>query len=305
MYGAFDIIKEKTGDDPVKVFKKAVDNVKPTLEVKSRRVGGSNYQVPIEVNPNRRLSLSIRWLVSYAAVARRRQDDAREARERVHGRGESPWRGRQEEGRHAPHGGSQQGVRALSAGRRRTTDSSCLGSLHSLGRGTSASWPTLMPGRPRPPSASCSTPASPTSWVRSTKAPPSWTGWSRSRSGASRSRRPRRRASGATTASTSSTRPATSTSPPRSSARCACSTARWRCSTRCPASSRSRRRSGARPTSTACRASASSTRWTGSARTSSETVDADHDEAAGATRWRSSCRSAPSRTSRASSTSSG
>jgi small subunit ribosomal protein S7 len=66
MYRAFDIIKEKTGDDPIKVFKKAVDNVKPTLEVKSRRVGGSNYQVPIEVNPNRRLSLSIRWLVQYS-----------------------------------------------------------------------------------------------------------------------------------------------------------------------------------------------------------------------------------------------
>ena len=66
IYQSFDIIKERSGDDPLKVFKKAVDNVKPSLEVKSRRVGGSNYQVPIEVNPNRRLSLSIRWLVSYA-----------------------------------------------------------------------------------------------------------------------------------------------------------------------------------------------------------------------------------------------
>jgi small subunit ribosomal protein S7 len=66
VYQSFDIVKEKSGDDPLKVFKKAVDNVKPSLEVKSRRVGGSNYQVPIEVNPNRRLSLSIRWLVSYA-----------------------------------------------------------------------------------------------------------------------------------------------------------------------------------------------------------------------------------------------
>ena len=66
LYKSFDIIKEKTGDDPLKVFKKAVDNVKPSLEVKSRRVGGSNYQVPVEVNPNRRLSLSIRWLVGYA-----------------------------------------------------------------------------------------------------------------------------------------------------------------------------------------------------------------------------------------------
>lgn len=66
LYRSFNIIKERTGDDPLKVFKKAVDNVKPSLEVKSRRVGGSNYQVPIEVAPNRRLSLSIRWLVGYA-----------------------------------------------------------------------------------------------------------------------------------------------------------------------------------------------------------------------------------------------
>ncbi len=66
IYRSMDIIKAKTGDDPLKVFKKAIDNVKPSVEVKSRRVGGSNYQVPIEVNPNRRLSLSIRWLTSYA-----------------------------------------------------------------------------------------------------------------------------------------------------------------------------------------------------------------------------------------------
>ena len=68
LYQSFDIIKERSGDDPVKVFKKAIDNVKPSLEVKSRRVGGSNYQVPVEVNPNRRLSLSIRWLVGYATA---------------------------------------------------------------------------------------------------------------------------------------------------------------------------------------------------------------------------------------------
>jgi small subunit ribosomal protein S7 len=66
VYESFEILKEKSGDDPLKVFKKALDNVKPSLEVKSRRVGGSNYQVPIEVNPNRRLSLSIRWLVGFA-----------------------------------------------------------------------------------------------------------------------------------------------------------------------------------------------------------------------------------------------
>ena len=67
LYDSFKIIEEKTSDDPLKVFKKAIDNVKPSLEVKSRRVGGSNYQVPVEVNPNRRLSLSIRWIVGFAS----------------------------------------------------------------------------------------------------------------------------------------------------------------------------------------------------------------------------------------------
>src|SRR6187399_1262446 len=66
LYESFDIIEEKTGQRGIEVFKKALDNVKPSLEVTSRRVGGANYQVPVEVNPNRRLSLSIRWLVSYA-----------------------------------------------------------------------------------------------------------------------------------------------------------------------------------------------------------------------------------------------
>ena len=66
LYGALNRVAEKTQDDPMKAFKKAIENVKPALEVKSRRVGGSNYQVPVEVNPNRRLSLSIRWLVGFA-----------------------------------------------------------------------------------------------------------------------------------------------------------------------------------------------------------------------------------------------
>jgi small subunit ribosomal protein S7 len=65
-YGAMDQIQVKTNDDPLKVFKKAVENVKPVLEVKTRRVGGANYQVPVEVNPFRRQSLAIRWLLLYA-----------------------------------------------------------------------------------------------------------------------------------------------------------------------------------------------------------------------------------------------
>jgi small subunit ribosomal protein S7 len=66
MYGALSMVQDKSQDDPLKVFKKAVDNVKPSLEVKSRRVGGSNYQVPVEVNPSRRTSLALRWLIGFA-----------------------------------------------------------------------------------------------------------------------------------------------------------------------------------------------------------------------------------------------
>lgn len=65
-YGALDIIKERTQDDPMKVFKRALDNVKPQVEVKSRRVGGSTYQVPVEVPPGRQLSLSFRWLIDFS-----------------------------------------------------------------------------------------------------------------------------------------------------------------------------------------------------------------------------------------------
>jgi small subunit ribosomal protein S7 len=65
-YGAMDVVRDKSKDDPIKILKKAVDNVKPLLEVKSRRVGGATYQVPVEVNPARRQSLAIRWIISYA-----------------------------------------------------------------------------------------------------------------------------------------------------------------------------------------------------------------------------------------------
>ncbi len=66
LYGAFDIIEEKTGEVPVKIFEQAVENVRPLIEVKSRRVGGSTYQVPTEIRPSRRTALAIRWIISYA-----------------------------------------------------------------------------------------------------------------------------------------------------------------------------------------------------------------------------------------------
>src|SRR5437660_5888322 len=65
-YTAMDKIKDRSQDDPLKLFKKAVENCKPLLEVKTRRVGGANYQVPVEVNPDRRTSLAIRWIITYS-----------------------------------------------------------------------------------------------------------------------------------------------------------------------------------------------------------------------------------------------
>ena len=66
LYGALEIVSEKVNDEAVKILKKSLDNIKPMLEVKSRRVGGSTYQVPVEVRPERRVSLAMRWLVKYA-----------------------------------------------------------------------------------------------------------------------------------------------------------------------------------------------------------------------------------------------
>jgi small subunit ribosomal protein S7 len=65
-YGAMNVVRQKADDDALKVFRKAVDNVKPVLEVKSRRVGGSNYQVPVEVRPERRTALALRWIITFA-----------------------------------------------------------------------------------------------------------------------------------------------------------------------------------------------------------------------------------------------
>ncbi len=66
LYDAFDIIEKKTKESPIKIFEKAVENVRPVIEVKSRRVGGSTYQVPTEIRPSRRTALGIRWIISFA-----------------------------------------------------------------------------------------------------------------------------------------------------------------------------------------------------------------------------------------------
>lgn len=66
LYDAFELIRQRTGNDPMEVFEAAIKNIMPVLEVKARRVGGANYQVPIEVKPERRISLGLRWLVNYS-----------------------------------------------------------------------------------------------------------------------------------------------------------------------------------------------------------------------------------------------
>ena len=66
IYGALEIVRERTSEDPLKVFRQAVENVKPVLEVRSRRVGGSTYQIPVDVPPDRRVALSMRWIVGSA-----------------------------------------------------------------------------------------------------------------------------------------------------------------------------------------------------------------------------------------------
>ena len=80
VYGAFEIVNEKTGNEPLEMFEKAMENIMPALEVKARRVGGSTYQVPMEVRPARRQTLGLRWLTSYA-----RKRNERTMRERLAG----------------------------------------------------------------------------------------------------------------------------------------------------------------------------------------------------------------------------
>ena len=112
VYGAFDIIKEKTGKDPMEVYTQALENIMPSLEVKARRVGGATYQVPIEVRPERRQTLGLRWLTTYARGPQREDHEGAPGR-RDHGRRQQPRQRRQEARGHPQDGRVQQGVRSL------------------------------------------------------------------------------------------------------------------------------------------------------------------------------------------------
>lgn len=81
LYSAFDRIKEVTGQDPLEVFNKALENIMPIVEVKSRRIGGQNYQVPVEVRPERKQTLGLRWLIKYARLRNDKTMDEKLAKE--------------------------------------------------------------------------------------------------------------------------------------------------------------------------------------------------------------------------------
>ena len=81
LYSAFYIVKEQTNQDPLEVFNKAIENISPLLEVKSRRIGGQNYQVPVEVRPERKQTLALRWLVKYARLRNDKTMDVKLAKE--------------------------------------------------------------------------------------------------------------------------------------------------------------------------------------------------------------------------------
>lgn len=81
LYSAFNIVKEKTNEDPLEVFKKAIENITPLLEVRTRRIGGTNYQVPSEVSARRKQTLALRWLINYARVRTEKTMDVKLANE--------------------------------------------------------------------------------------------------------------------------------------------------------------------------------------------------------------------------------
>ena len=200
VYGALDMIEGKTKQNPVTVFEQALDNVMPTIEVRSRRVGGATYQVPVEVRNDRRQALGIRWLI---IAARERNEKTMTERLSAELLDASNNRGTRSRSAKTPIGWRRPiAPSRITGGEDATAGELSEESTHAPHRipskttAISASWPTSMPGRRRRPSGFSITPARATRSAKSMRARPPWTGWSRSRSAASPSRRPRRLRSG-------------------------------------------------------------------------------------------------------------
>ena len=124
VYGALETIEQKIKQNPVAVFEQALDNVMPSIEVRSRRVGGATYQVPVEVRPERRQTLAIRWIID-AAHERNEKTMVDKLSGELLDASNNRGKRRQEARRHAPHGGSQPRLLALSLVSRRLENSLC------------------------------------------------------------------------------------------------------------------------------------------------------------------------------------
>ena len=156
VYGAFEIIKDKTGKEPMEVYTQALENIMPSLEVKARRVGGATYQVPIEVRPERRQTLGLRWLTNYARNRGEKTMKERLAGEIMDAANNTGSAVKKREDTHKmaesnkafAHYRWYEGAQTV-----------CLEKYLWRIPGTLASWPTSTPAKPPPPSASCTTPA--------------------------------------------------------------------------------------------------------------------------------------------------
>src|ERR1700759_2080461 len=199
VYGALGIIETKTKQNPLTVFEQALENVMPTIEVRSRRVGGATYQVPVEVRTVRRQAPGIRWLIS---AARDRNEKTMTERLSAELLDASNNRGNAVKKREDVHKMAE-AKRAFSDYRWGASEPNgiarnrpCPANMPSRTTVISVSWRISTPARRPRPSASSITPARATRSAKCTKVPRRWTGWSRSRSGASPSLRPRPRRSG-------------------------------------------------------------------------------------------------------------
>ena len=157
VYDAFDMMKEKLGKEPMEIFNQAMANVMPVLEVKARRVGGANYQVPIEIRPERRQTLAIRWIVINTRKRSEREMSKKLAAELMDAFNNTGGSVKKKEDTHR----MAEANKAFAHFRW---------------------WRTSTPVRRPRPSVSCSTRAKRTSSARCTRAPLPWTGWFRSRS---------------------------------------------------------------------------------------------------------------------------
>ena len=177
VYGALTQVQTKTGKEPIEVFNLAINNIKPVVEVKSRRVGGANYQVPVEVRPVRRLALAMRWLREAAKKRGEKSMDLRLAGELLDA---SEGRGAAMKKREDTHK-TAEANKAFSHFRWEFKDQPCLAKLRSSATATSVSLPISTQGKPPRPNVSCFIQVSIIRLAKCMMALLPWTGWNKSK----------------------------------------------------------------------------------------------------------------------------